>query len=138
MKTALLFALCGCVLLVDGPAPAQEPAIDCKNPQTQRDMTSCAGRDFEAADKALNEQYQASRRIMKKWDSEVSEYSRGAEDALIKAQRAWIAYRDAQCASFGFQVHGGTLEPQLIYQCRADLTRKRTTELKQLTEMMNN
>ncbi|WP_245571219.1 lysozyme inhibitor LprI family protein [Neorhizobium alkalisoli] len=120
------------------PALAQEPKPDCKNPITQMEMTYCEEQEFGAADRILNAEYQKARKVMKKWDAGAEVGSKGAEDALVKAQRAWVAYRDAQCASYGYQAHGGTMEPQLIYGCQADLTRKRTAELKQLTEIMGN
>lgn len=136
MKIVTLLAACGCVLLVDGPASSQsQPKNNCKNPQTQFEMNICAQLDYEAADKALNAQYQITRQTMKKWDADAADL-KGAEDALVKAQRAWVAYRDAQCISVGFQARGGSMEPMLISGCQADLTRKRTAELKELTENM--
>ncbi|EUB96711.1 protein of unknown function DUF1311 [Rhizobium sp. CF080] len=120
------------------PAGAQEPKANCKNPQTQMEMNICSQRDFDAADKALNAQYQTTRKAMKNWDADSSADLKGAEDALVKAQRAWVAYRDAQCISTGFQAHGGSMEPMLISGCQADLTRKRSAELKELTEAMGN
>jgi uncharacterized protein YecT (DUF1311 family) len=120
------------------PAFAQEPKANCKNPQTQIEMNICSQRDFDAADKALNAQYQTTRKAMKTWDADAMSELKGAEDALVKAQRAWVAYRDAQCISTGFQAHGGSMEPMLISGCQADLTRKRSAELKELTEAMGN
>ncbi len=137
LKLALLPLLCGCVLLVDAPTSAQEPQPNCKDPQTQTDMTICAGRDLADADKALNAQYQVTRKALKERDAGASVELRGGEEALLKAQRAWLAYRDAQCASAGFQARGGSMEPMLISSCEADLTRKRTEELKALVEEGN-
>ncbi len=123
--------------LVALPAVAQEPKANCKNPQTQIEMNICSQRDFDAADMALNAQYQTTRKAMKAWDADAMSELKGAEDALVKAQRAWVAYRDAQCISSGFQAHGGSMEPMLISGCQADLTRKRIAELKELTDLMN-
>ena len=50
-------------------------------------------------------------------------------DALMASQRAWIAYRDAECTWQGFDAHGGSLEPMLVNECLADLTQKRLKEL---------
>lgn len=136
LKLALLPLLCGCVLLVDAPTSAQEPQPDCKDPQTQADMTICAGRDLADADKALNVQYQVTRKALKERDAGASAELKGGEDALLKAQRAWLAYRDAQCASVGFQARGGSMEPMLVSACEADLTRRRTGELKALVDNM--
>jgi len=137
LKLAMMPLLCGCVLLIDGPAPAQEPDVDCKAPQTQTDMTICAGQDLADADSALNVQYQATRKVMKARDAgAVTEDQKGAEAALIKAQRAWVAYRDAECDLQGYQARGGTMEPMLVSSCAAKLTRERTGELKALAEGM--
>ena len=137
LKVALLPLLCGCVLLVDAPSSAQQPTPDCKEPQTQTDMTICAGQDLADADKDLNAQYQTTRKLLKARDAEASMAGqKGGEEALVKAQRAWIGYRDAQCLSWGFQARGGSMEPMLVSSCEADLTRKRTAELKALVDTM--
>ncbi|WP_223218014.1 lysozyme inhibitor LprI family protein [Rhizobium wenxiniae] len=128
--------LCGCVLLLDAPTSAQQVQPDCEEPQTQADMTICAGQDLADADKALNAQYQVTRRVLKERDADASTELKGGVEALVKAQRAWLAYRDAQCASVGFQARGGSMEPMLISMCEADLTRKRTAELKALVDNM--
>ncbi|TDK39183.1 DUF1311 domain-containing protein [Rhizobium deserti] len=135
----MLLGLCGCVLLIDGPAPAQEPDVDCSKAETQVEMTYCSEQEFNEADKRLNTQYQRVRKAMKTWDADADlPASEGADAALVRAQRAWIAYRDAQCEFYGFQGHGGSIEPQLIYDCQRDLTVKRTTEIKEQADAMSN
>jgi uncharacterized protein YecT (DUF1311 family) len=137
LKILALPLLCGCVLLTDAPVSAQQPKVDCKKAETQMEMSYCAEQDLVAADKLLNTQYQASRKAAKSRDADAMPDQRGADEALLKAQRAWVGYRDAQCASYGYQARGGSMEPQLIYMCQADLTRKRTAELKKLNDMGN-
>lgn len=135
MKIVLGLMLCGCVLLQDGPSSAEEkPEFDCGNKETQMEMTMCAGEEYEAADKALNAQWKLTRKVMVDWDKELDESQRGAEAALLKAQRAWIDYRDGQCEAEGFAARGGTLEPMLNASCLAELTKLRTEELKTLAE----
>lgn len=146
MNGIAMFALCGCVSLLDAPvdpvADHRQPVemqanvqtvsdrLDCAKAETQTDMTLCAGQDFEVADKALNSQYRVTRATM------VGQA--GAEDALVKAQRAWVSYRYAQCASVGFQVRGGTMEPMLLAKCKAELSRERTEALKTLADGVGN
>ncbi|PDT02630.1 urease-associated protein [Rhizobium chutanense] len=125
---AMLFAAHG--------ASAQD--VDCKNPQTQSDMTSCEQERHAAADKALNEQYKKTRAAMVAIDKDIDGDMKGAEKALVKAQRAWIDYRDAECDAFGFQARGGTMEPMLVAGCLAEETDKRTKELKELEDTMSN
>lgn len=137
MKALLPILLCGCVLLIDGPAVGEdEPPADCEDAMTQMDMNLCAARDYEEADEALNLQWKDTRAVMAKWDMELKDVgtATGGEEALLKAQRAWIAYRDGHCEAEGFAARGGTLEPLLVSTCLADMTRRRTEELKALAE----
>jgi uncharacterized protein YecT (DUF1311 family) len=135
LKLALLPMLCGCVLLVDAPVSSgEQPDVDCGNATTQLAMNICAGRDFEKADAELNAQYKTTRDLLRQRDAAGTPETRGAEEALVKAQRAWVAYRDAECSSRGFQARGGSMEPLVLSACRTDLTQKRTAELKELTD----
>ncbi|MBX4866384.1 MULTISPECIES: lysozyme inhibitor LprI family protein [Rhizobium] len=124
------------MLLASGAVSAED--IDCQNPKTQSDMTSCEAARHETADKALNEQYKKTRAAMIAIDKDLDGDMKGAEKALVKAQRAWIDYRDAQCDAFGFQARGGTMEPMLVAGCLAEETDKRTKELKELEDSMSN
>ncbi|KQV38534.1 urease-associated protein [Rhizobium sp. Root268] len=129
MKYASMLMACG---LLAGSAFAQEPKVDCANAMTQADINSCASEDYEAADKALNAQWTKTRKVMVDWDAELEKQNKGAVDSLMKAQRAWIEYRDGQCDAVGYSVWGGTMYPAIVTGCLADLTRKRTEELKDL------
>lgn len=118
---------------ISGSAAAQgEP--DCKAPQTQADMTICAGKDYDKADKQLNVEYQKLRKLLSERDKAADADGKGATDALVTAQRAWVAFRDANCALAGFQARGGSMEPMLISACLADMSGKRAEELKSLTD----
>lgn len=118
-----------------------DPEVDCNNPVTQMDMNVCSDKDYEDADTDLNSAYKAAMTAMKQMDKELSDIAEsyvGAVDALKKAQRAWIDYRDGQCELDGFQARGGSMEPMLVSGCLAEMTRKRTDELKALTESAGN
>jgi uncharacterized protein YecT (DUF1311 family) len=52
---------------------------------------------------------------------------------LVKAQRAWAAYRDAHCLTVSFTLRGGSGEGIANAECRADLTQARIEQLKALT-----
>lgn len=133
MRWSLPIAL---LALMTAPALAQEDAeFDCANTSVQWQLNECEAQAWQKADEELNAQYQKSRRIMKAWDAEASDLA-GAEQALVKAQRAWIAFRDAQCTFHGYQAKGGSLEPLLIYGCRRELTIRRIQELKDQTDLM--
>ena len=101
---------------------AQKPKkIDpCANPQTQTEMTQCAADAYKAADKVLNQVYQ---NLVAKLDDE--------EKAQLKeAQTAWLKYRDTNCDFVADQYKGGTMRPMIYAGCLADVTKNRTSELR--------
>jgi uncharacterized protein YecT (DUF1311 family) len=113
------------------PAATQDEEVDCENAMAQQDMNACAAKDYEAADVELNAVWKKARAAAKEMDAEYSDDLKGADDALVAAQRGWIAYRDGQCDLAGFEARGGSMEPMLVSGCLADLTRKRTKELQE-------
>jgi uncharacterized protein YecT (DUF1311 family) len=120
------------IAFVWATAPAVAQDWNCTDPQAQQEMNYCAGLEYERADKALNVLWPKVRASMKEQDAELKEYGPdlvGAEAALLKAQRAWIDYRDGQCESEGFEARGGSLEPLLVSTCLTRLTNQRIQEL---------
>ena len=137
MKMSAMALLCGVMAMAASPAFAEDQSdVDCKNPMTQSDMNICADQDYREADKALNAQWAAIKPIVKEWDETLKSVGMvpTAEASLLKAQRAWIDYRDGQCDTAEASVQGGTMAPTIYSSCMADLTRKRTEELKSLAE----
>ncbi len=112
-------------------AAVQDKPLDCRDPVSQSDMTQCAARDFAVADAELNVQWKkavAAARARDKVDP--AEKGRlGHADALLEAQRAWIAWRDAHCRAEGYAMRGGSAEPMIVHGCKASLTRDRTAQL---------
>lgn len=78
--------------------------------------------DFQQVDKALNE---AFRQIEHRLADDP-----GAKSRLVHAQRAWIAFRDAECAFQSSGEDGGSAAPTVIALCKAALTADRTGQLK--------
>ncbi len=115
------------LLVLGSAAQAQTPG--CADPQTQIEMNACAEREWQAADRALNEAYGQARAAMRRLDADFPQEARGAEAALREAQRAWITFRDAACAVEGWPMRGGSAELLLIHGCLARLTRQRTEDL---------
>lgn len=107
---------------------------DCSTAVTTFEMRQCAAEDYEAADAELNALYKAAQRAMKQLDSDLPQDLKGASQSLSDAQRAWIPFRDAACATEGFQFRGGTFEPLMVLTCKTHLTRQRSAQLEQLIE----
>jgi uncharacterized protein YecT (DUF1311 family) len=112
------------ILLVAGISVAgqkRKPPDPCANPQTQAEMTQCAGKAYKAADAVLNQVYP---KLVAMLDDE--------EKAQLKtAQEAWLKYRDANCEFVADQFKGGTMRPMMYALCLEDVTKKRTSELRE-------
>ena len=92
----------------------------CADPQTQSEMNQCAAQAYKAADAGLNQVY---RRL-------VAMLNDDEKGQLKEAQTAWLKYRDANCEFAADQFKGGTMRPMIYGYCLADMTKKRTIELK--------
>lgn len=132
MKVMRLFLAAG--LFAGASAAFADEELDCANMDnaTQTVMNICSYQDYQKADAELNAQYKLTMKAMKDWDAQLPENLRGGAKALLKGQRAWIDYRDGTCEVAGFSARGGSMEPLLVNSCLADITSKRTEELKQL------
>ena len=121
-------------LALQGTTAAQPDEPNCRDPQTQLEMNLCAGIEFERADAELNRVYresiagerQADRELDRRYDQRPSN-----ETILREAQRAWVAFRDAQCTyEANGEARGGSMEPMVHGQCLARMTRERTAQLR--------
>lgn len=91
---------------------------------SQSMMTICANTDYEAADAKLNAAYKDL----------VGGNDEKANKLLQTAQRAWIAFRDAECAYSTADSEGGSVHPMEVSECLMELTNQR---IKQLTSGSN-
>lgn len=88
---------------------------------TQMAMNTCAAQEFERADKALNLAWTNA----KGWVKDDPQ----ASTLLLGSQRAWLKYRDAQCAFVADENRGGSIVPLEHSKCLSDLTKERTQAL---------
>jgi uncharacterized protein YecT (DUF1311 family) len=114
---------------------AGQPAdtIDCDDARNQAEMNECAARDFEAADAELNRVWREALDNARDLDREPEangDERPSYQNTLRDAQRAWLAFRDAQCTWEGYEARGGSMETMLYEMCRANLTRERTGQLR--------
>lgn len=108
------------VALVASVLAAQ--AQDCDNATDQRSFDVCAGKQFEAADKELNKDF---REIQARLAGEAE-----MRKLLVDAQRAWISFRDTECAFQASGVAGGSVYPMTLALCKASLTSERVKQLR--------
>ncbi|MEM7463647.1 MAG: lysozyme inhibitor LprI family protein [Pseudomonadota bacterium] len=122
------------------PNALQAQELNCQNAVTQTEMTNCARMDWEAADKELNAAWEEALVLAEDEDafrdSSSGDNRPGYVETLRDAQGAWISFRDLECEYRGFQARGGSMEPMLVNQCLAELTRNRTTQLRNIIQEM--
>ena len=121
--------------LLAAPALAQE---SCRDAMAQAELNQCAYDQWQIEDAALNEGYAAAIAMLEAIDADLPQDERGGAEALRRAQRAWITFRDNACEAAGYPMHGGSAEPLLIYGCMSQLTAERANHLWSMVEDFNN
>ncbi|WP_322051696.1 lysozyme inhibitor LprI family protein [Paraburkholderia bannensis] len=86
---------------------------------TQLAMDECVGRAMKADDAKLNETYKAL----------LAKVSKNGANQLRKAQRAWVAWRDAQCEFNTMGTTGGSINSSMYGLCIDELTQEQTRRL---------
>jgi len=97
-------------------------ADDCTNATTQGEMNQCAAQEKKAADDELNSLYKQITARLKD--------NPEAKQLLVKAQRAWIGFRDAECDFSSSGVEGGSVYPLIYGNCITALTKARVETFK--------
>ena len=98
------------------------PMQDCNRANTQLDLDQCAQANFESADRRLNEVYHAA------MDAAGDE---GTRKQLRDSERAWISFRDQECArQVGPREGGGSIWPMNLANCLEEKTAGRIRELR--------
>lgn len=116
LTAAALFAVAG---LWAPPVLAQ----DCTD-ATQMGLDECAGAAYKKADAELNLVYG---RIVARLTKDA-----GTKAKLVTAQKAWITFRDTECAFRASAVEGGSMYAMAMALCLADATKQRVAELRPL------
>ncbi|MBS0408464.1 MAG: DUF1311 domain-containing protein [Proteobacteria bacterium] len=93
-------------------------------PQTQAGMNRDAGARLKASERQMASQIATLD----------GRYTPAQRAALRRSQRAWLAYREADCAYQAAGARGGSAWPMLVADCKADRTETRVNDLKQQVE----
>ena len=109
------------VLILMAALTSAAHADECDNAVDQPTMNACADQSFKKADAELNAVYKKL-------------HNRKMDDAqagklLIAAERAWAAFRDAECEFDAADNIGGTIYPMIYSGCLERLTKARIEQL---------
>ena len=108
--------------------------VACNPDGTQMEMNACSSDDLQKADDELNAVYREAMAFAKSEDANTDPQSddESAVAILKNAQRERIRKRDRQCGQP--TADGGSMQSMEIASCRAELTQKRTEELRSMLE----
>ncbi|MDH2050474.1 lysozyme inhibitor LprI family protein [Achromobacter marplatensis] len=121
--TALAAALVLAASAHAQPQPQTQPQlIKCGNASTQTDLNLCADQAYRKSDAELNAAYRTVTARLKDDQTTLAK--------LQSAQKAWLFFRDAECAFSSGGTTGGSAYPMVLSQCLDKLTQTRTKELR--------
>ena len=99
--------------------PAYQKCLDAPDGQSTMGMIGCIGDELAIQDAALNAAYKKA----------MSDLTPGEKTNLQRAQRAWIAFRDADCAALEDPEQWGSISRINANVCMLNRTIERTLEL---------
>jgi uncharacterized protein YecT (DUF1311 family) len=114
----------GCRATLTRARTAELRGPECPGDAQPAEITACLNRAFTRAEAALNRQ----------WEEALRALPSGAAQ-MRTAQRAWLTYRDAHCASASPTVASPEIQVTEGVLCRTRLTEARTRELADLAAM---
>jgi uncharacterized protein YecT (DUF1311 family) len=115
-------------------AAAQTP-VPCDKAMSTVELNACAEREYDAADAKLNVAFKRTLSFIKRSGSAKPYDAASWETALRTSQKAWLAYRDADCNGLvPMSWSGGTGTTSAVLGCRKTKTETRTQELDTMTD----
>lgn len=112
-------------LLLAAPAAAKAADLDCAKADTQAALNICAVKQLQDADNELD-------RVRKALSKKIDDPA--AKAALADAEKAWDAYRDAECNFESSGVAGGDTEQMVFAYCQTQRARTRINVLKRILD----
>lgn len=126
LANPLLFILGSYSPAISQEAIAQK--IDCSKANSTTELKYCSLKNYQAADKKLNQVYQKI----------IGLVSGEQQQILITAQQAWIKFRDRNCNFESYRSRNGTGYEIFRNGCLERLTQQRTTDLEKYLSLRDN
>ena len=131
---AAVFALALVVMPTLGRA--EDPAVDCDSATATSELNFCADQELSKADAQLNQVYKKVLAFIATNGGEKPYDAKSWEAALRESQRAWVAFRDADCKGLvPMSWTGGSGTSGAVLGCMSEKTKARTKELSELYEL---
>jgi uncharacterized protein YecT (DUF1311 family) len=136
------FVLAVTILCMTVPAGAEtDIALTCytaceKSTHSNPEYKACLARAADKADRALNESYKALQAAIRDGAKAMGQKPDIQLRALTTAQKAWIAYRDANCTFEDELAFGGTSIGGNYSACFCALSYQRVGDFERIREHM--
>ena len=114
-KLSFLFPL----ILLTGTVSAE--SISCEDADSQMAINACMDATYKKADTSLNRTYKNAITRLK---SDSTQHKK-----LVDAQRAWLKFRDAECAFAVGSAGAGSASSMISSECMTSLTEQREKQL---------
>jgi uncharacterized protein YecT (DUF1311 family) len=110
-------------------SPAWANTEHCPNAINQLELTQCAADFYKTEDAQMNEAYLA---LSHRLNAQIP-----AQQQLLTAQNAWLAFREADCELRAKIYEGGSLRQMAVQLCLGQRTQERRFALQTLFEEIN-
>ncbi|MCJ2060925.1 DUF1311 domain-containing protein [Methylobacterium sp. J-048] len=125
----LLVALWACALPSAGARADQPSAKLCQAATATPETQACLHKALDAADAKLNAAYKKALSVIDQ-DDRPPDAKAAWKAQFTAAQRAWIAFRDADCGDLTFsEWNNGSGTTGALYACQYDKTVQRTDDI---------
>ena len=111
-----------------------DDTVDCADAGDEVDMMECAWAKFDKLDAQLNAEYQNTIAIFEDRMAAQSHRAPDLVNRLREAQRAWVAYRDANCSMYIWAYEETHEQEPWREYCMTEMTTARLEELKRFQE----
>ncbi len=120
------------ICVAASPVAVADDPIDCREPSATVEINFCADKHYAASDAKLNALYQKVLAQISTSGVEKPYDSASWEEAMRASQRAWVAFRDADCkGAVPMEWSGGSGTSAAVLGCMTTMTDARTEDLKE-------
>ncbi len=110
---------------------AQEKILDCGDISISQQVSECAENERQRAEKDLNAEYTAVKKRISLAYKNHKNLGDKLTSALVRAQRAWLAFRDRNCEVEAFEVEANSeAHSTVLNNCVARIDKDRILELR--------
>lgn len=122
----VLFLVSFFIISLSGKSSYSKTLTECQDMPDNASIGMCLDDVFKESDAQLNLKYQ---KLVSRLKTSSLEENKELLSRLVKAQRAWITFKDTTCELEGMQMYGGSGQGLQVLSCHLEMTEKRIEDL---------